>query len=197
MPLILPTADVAAGELLQHASRVAYRGKQLYFGCDGTNRYDDPDKTYGVLYLAADIPTALMESVFHKHRWRTARRTIARTEISKRMIRAVGVFKDLRLADLSAPGVMASQFGLNLGQLASRNYRHTQKISADVHAHVAPNGDIFDGVLYPSRNNYPAVCIALFDRAKAKVDVIKDIDMPDHAEWPAFKNDYKIIVLPR
>ena len=31
-------------------------------------------------------------------------------------------------------------------------------------------------MLYPSRNNYPAKSIALFERASAKVSVIEDID---------------------
>src|SRR3546814_5425465 len=41
----------------------------LYFGRSGTNRYDDPAGAYGMLYLGRDLPTALMESVFHKHQW--------------------------------------------------------------------------------------------------------------------------------
>jgi len=28
-----------------------------------------PTGAYGVLYLGRDLPTALMESVFHKHQW--------------------------------------------------------------------------------------------------------------------------------
>lgn len=64
-----PVFTVAAGELLQHVSRVAYRGEPLHYGRDGANRYDDPGRVYGVLYLGCDLPTALMESVFHKHQW--------------------------------------------------------------------------------------------------------------------------------
>ena len=43
---------------------------------------------------------------------------------------------------------------------------------------------LFDGVLYPSRNNYPAKSIALFERAETKVSVAEDIDLVDHADWP-------------
>ena len=115
MALNLPTKIVAAGELLQHVSSVAYRGQGLFFGRNGSNRYDDPSKAYGVLYLAHDLPTALMESVFHKHHWHARKkRTITKTEVDQRMVRAVGTLQELHLADLSAPGVMASQFGLNL-----------------------------------------------------------------------------------
>ncbi|VFT07331.1 Uncharacterised protein [Pseudomonas aeruginosa] len=43
---------------------------------------------------------------------------------------------------------------------------------------------LFDGVLYPSRNNYPAKSIALFERAAAKVALSMDIDLVDHVDWP-------------
>lgn len=198
MSITLPSRPINAGELLQHVSRIAYRDDPLHFGRGGTNRYDDPARGYGVLYLGRDLTTALMESVFHKHQWlEDTKRSIALKEVQSRMVRAVGVLDDLCLADLTAPGVMAGHFGLNLGQLASRDYTHTQQMSAQVHATLGDDGlPLFDGVRYPSRNNYPAVSIALFERAKAKVSVIKDIDLVDHADWPLFVATYRIGVVP-
>jgi hypothetical protein len=194
----LPLLLINVGELLQHVSRIAYRGSPLYYGRDGTNRYDDPARAYGVLYLGRDLSTALMESVFHKHQWLVdTKRSIAVKEVQSRLVRAVGVLDDLRLADLTASGVMAGYFGLNLEQLASRDYTHTQQVSAQVHATLGDDGlPLFDGVLYPSRNNYPAVSIALFERAKAKVSVIEDIDLVDHTDWPRFVATYRIGVEP-
>lgn len=198
MSIELPSFPIEAGELLQHVSRVAYRGTPLYYGHDGTNRYDDPSQSYGVLYLGGDLSTALMESVFHKHQWLTdTKRSIALKEVQSRLVRAVGVLDDLHLADLTAPGIMAGYFGLNLEQLASRDYTHTQQVSAQVHARLGDDGlPLFDGVLYPSRNNYPAASIALFDRAEAKVVVIEDIDLVDHADWPNFVATYRVGVEP-
>jgi hypothetical protein len=194
----LPSFLMNAGELLQHVSRAVYRGERLYYGRDGTNRYDDPARIYGVLYLGRDLPTALMESVFHKHQWLVdTKRSIALKEVQSRMVRAVGVLHDLRLADLTASGVMAACFGLNLQQLASRNYTHTQQVSAQVHAMLGDDDlPLFDGVLYPSRNNYPAASIALFERAKAKVSVFEDIDLVEHVDWPSFVATYGIGVEP-
>jgi hypothetical protein len=189
----LPAFRIAAAELLQHVSRVQYRGEPLYFGRDATNRYDAPSKGYGVLYLGRDLPTALMESVFHRHQWDTdPRRSIAIAEVRSRLVRAVGVLQDLCLADLTAEGVMAGYFGLNLEQLISRNYRHTQQISAQVHAEMTDDQPRFDGILYPSRNNYPATSIALFERAREKVRVFDDIDLVDHVDWPGFVARYHI-----
>ena len=195
----IPCRTIATGDLLQHVSRIKYRADPLCFGSDGANRYDAADKSYGVLYLASDLATALMESVFHKHRWhRQTKRTIALAEVKSRMVRAVGVMRDLILADLTAPGVMSQHFGLNLSQLSSRRYKHTQKVSATVHAMVDKDAKpCFDGVLYPSRNNYPAECVALFDRAGHKVQVIDDIDLVDHADWPGFVSAFNVGIVAR
>ena len=190
----LPSFLIDAGELLQHVSRVVYRGSPLYYGRSSTNRYDDPARAYGVLYLGRDLPTALMESVFHKHQWlQDTARPITLTEIQGRMVRAVGVLKDLCLANLTAPSVMAGFFGLNLEQLASRDYTHTRRVSAQVYAMRKVDGKpLFDGLLYPSRNNYPGNVVALFERAKQKVTVVDDIDLVDHKDWPWFVASYQI-----
>lgn len=194
MSIELPPFRIDAGDLLQHVSRGVYRNQPLYYGRDGTNRYDAPGRNYGVLYLGHDLPTALMESVFHRHQWDKApQRSIALAEVQSRLVRAVGVLEELNLADLTAEGVMAGYFGLNLEQLASRSYTSTQQVSGQVHAMRGSDGlALFDGVLYPSRNNYPAASIALFERAEKKVKVFEDIDLPDHADWPRFVADYRI-----
>jgi len=189
---------INAGELLQHLSRTVYRHKPLCYGRSLCNRYDDPERVYGVLYLGLDLPTALMESLFHKHQWdKDTKRSIAQAEIKSRLVRVVGVLDNLFLADLTAPGVMAGYFGLNLEQLANRDYTHTQQVSAQLHAMLDASGmPLFDGVLYPSRNNYPAASIALFERAEGKVKVFENIDLVDHVEWPPFVANYRIGVEP-
>jgi len=197
--LNVPLKIIRTGTLLQHASRTSYRGSALHFGNTGTNRYDDPSGGYGVLYLGFELSTVLMESVFHGHEWsKTRNRCITKAEVGQRMVRAVGVLRPLHLADLTAPDVMASCFGVNLVQLASRNYAHTQGISAHLYGGRNPKGKrIYDGILYPSRNNYPGVCIALFDCAASKVAVIDDIDLRTHVGWPDFLSRYEVTVLPR
>lgn len=198
MSIELSSFRIDAGELLQHVSRVVYRAMPLYYGRDGTNRYDAPRRDYGVLYLGPDLSTALMESVFHTHQWhKDTKRSIALAEVRSRLLRAVGVLEDLRLADLTAEGVMAGYFGFNLQQLASRDYTYTQQASGQVHA---LQGDdkvpLFDGLRYPSYNNYPAANIALFERAKEKVKVFDDIDLVDHVGWPDFVANYRVGVEP-
>jgi hypothetical protein len=145
-----------------------------------------------------DLPTALMESVFHKHHWeRDTNRSIALAEVQTRLVRVVGVLEDLHLADLTAGSVMAGYFGLNLEQLASRDYTHTQRVSARVFAMTrADDGPLFDGVFYPSRNNYPGKAVALFESAAMKVKVVADVDLVDHVDWPRFVEQYRIGIVP-
>jgi hypothetical protein len=147
--LAIPDKIIPANTLTQHVSWTQYKTYPLYFGRSAANRYDAPDNTYGVLYLGQDLSTALMESLFHKHRWATAKkRTVSQIEVDQRMVRFVDVQSDLRLADLTAPNVVASQFGLNLAQLASRKYGRLQKMSKAIH-------DLLDAAVKSSRDVPP------------------------------------------
>jgi hypothetical protein len=102
-----------------------------------------------MLYVGFDLSTALLKSVFHKRQWhRRSKRTVSAAEVDARMVSAVGVLDDLTPADLTATGVMATQFGLNLSQLASRRYGHAQRIAKAVHELVnAAGAPRFDGLL--------------------------------------------------
>lgn len=117
-------------------------------------------------------------------------------EVQGRIVRAVGVMDDIRLFDLTAPGVMVQHFGLNLGQLSSRRYAHTQRISGTVYGFTDDaQTPLFDGLAYPSRNNFPAICIALFEHARRKLDVVADIDLADHVDWPAFVTAHHLRII--
>lgn len=81
--------------------------------------------------------------------------------------------------------------------MASRDYTHTQQVSTKVHALLGDaDRPLFDGILYPSRNNYPDVSIALFDHAKAKVEVFGGIGLVEHVDWPHFVATYRIGIEP-
>jgi hypothetical protein len=191
----IPLKTIAAGTVLQHVSRMIYEGTSLHFNRDKVSRYDDPMQVYGVLYLGFDLNTAVMESVFHKHRWSRGARTLSTDEVARRMVRIIGIKQELRLAHITAEGIMAPVLGLNLSQLISLRYGHTQRLSANVHRHMDADGQQYDGVFYPSRNNYPANCIALFDRAAAKIVVQRDIALARHRDWPDFVEQHNLRIV--
>lgn len=193
----VPARTIPKGVVLQHVSRTVYRGAPLYFGRAGANRYDAPGGSYGVLYLGQDLATALMESLFRKHRWSRAKtRSISISEVNQRLVRLIEVKADLKLADLTASNVMAGRFGLNLAQLSGRRYGPLQAISRKMHEELDVGAPRFDGLYYPSRNNWPSACIALFDRASPKIAVLNDLDLALHRDWPAFVADFRIGVVP-
>jgi RES domain len=192
-------ATVPAGTFLQHSSREIYRSTPLHFGQGIQHRYDDPAGVYGVLYLAYNLPTALMESAFHKHRWWRAgtKRKITLSEVQSRMVRIVSVSSDLTLCDLVSESAAVQPFGLNATQLVTRRYRGTRALSARLATLCAASGEPFDGILYPSHNNPGARCIALFDRASARISLHDDIRLDDHSDWPAFVRDFDVVILPK
>ena len=164
-----------AGTILTHLGVVKYRSAPLHFGC-AANRFDDPCGEYGVLYLAFDLATGLMESVFHGHQWHRGERVVSTSEIGRRMVRLVGVVRALHVLDLTAPSVMAARLGLNLEQISSRDYTATQAISQLARASA------LDGIVYPSRNNFPGQCVALFDGCADALMVLEDIGLAQHCD---------------
>src|SRR3546814_20119738 len=109
-----------------------------------------------------------MESVFHKHQWlEDTKRSIALKEVQARMVRAVGVLDDVLLADLTAPGVMAGHFGLNLSQLARPADTHTQQMSAQVPTMPGnpPQTQCAGGIYTQRDNHHPTTNTTLEDAA--------------------------------
>ena len=101
MDATLPLRTISAGDPVQHASRSVYRAAPLHFGRTGSNRYDAPDGTFGVLYLGFDLATVLMKSMFRNHRWhRRKRRAVSLIEVKNRIVRVIGITQDLIVADL-------------------------------------------------------------------------------------------------
>lgn len=143
----LPLFLIDAGELLQHVSRVVYREQPAVLwpqrhqslrrpGADLRRALPGPRPVHGADGVGvSQAPVA------------GGREALDCAEGSREPARAGrGVLDDVRLADLTAEGVMAGYFGLNLEQLASRDYTHTQQVSAQVHAMLGDDGQpLFDG----------------------------------------------------
>ena len=142
--------------------------------------------------------TALMGRCFTKHQWLADEALDRAEKVQSRMVRAVGVMDDVLLADLTAPGVMAGYFGLNRNSWPAATTR-TQQVSAQGACDASEmTARCCSTVLYPSRNNYPAKSIALFERCqRARSELSsRDIDLVDHVDWPRFVATYRIGVEP-
>lgn len=141
----------------------------LYFGRAATHRFDDPDREFGVLYLAENEETAFIETFGHAT---DAPNLVALSEIGKRRLSRVEVKRPLRLVDLAGAGLsrLNADARLNSGDLAV-----SRRWSAALHAHP----DAPDGVLYRTRHDPSRFAAAVYDRAARAVTVRDTLDLAD------------------
>lgn len=170
-----PTATVALGETL-HRVHATGNDARFYGKRDATWRWDDPARNYGVLYLGLTQVGPFAETLLR----RPAQRTLVWSEVEKRRFAHFRSLEPLRLADVHGKGL--GWFGVTLGQIAADHdgktfpgtYATTQAISALVHGRTD-----LDGIQYRSRLDADHLCVALFDRADRKIELVDQGTMID------------------
>lgn len=153
--------------MLQRRSRAAYvrihavTNSAIWFGWNAdtktfraaANRFDAPDQSYGVLYVAATRDGAFAESV-----GRTPRVFRSDDDLKSLRITTLELARDLRVVDLhggAAVGAIGATGVVGVGpQSLARRW------AAALHGHPeAP-----DGIEYRCRHNSDELALALFDR---------------------------------
>jgi len=165
-----PTTDVAEGESL-HRIHAAANGARFYGKRDATWRWDDPDGNYGVLYLGLAREGPFAETLLRK----PAQRAVLWSEVEKRRFARFRTTEPLCLADVRGKGL--GWAGVTVAEVAADHdsktysgaYAKAQAISVEVHASTD-----LDGIAYRSRLDPDQICIALFDRADYKVELIEE-----------------------
>lgn len=118
-----------------------------------TNRFDAPDRSYGVLYAAARREGAFAEAVGRK-----PGSFRSNDELSALAVTTLALSRDLRLVDLhggDAVGALGATGVIGVGpQSLARRW------SQAIHAHPEEP----DGIEYRCRHNSDEVAVALFDR---------------------------------
>ena len=142
----------------------------LYFGRHGAERFDDPDKVFGVCYFGENVDCAFIETVPVPLELPGRRLFAVRSEaLVARGWATVGLAradKPLVLIDLTGSGL--SQVGADNDLCTCRDYAVPQRWSAALHAHPA----VADGILYRARHDPSLTSVALFDRAEAKIVMV-------------------------
>ncbi len=155
MPTLpLKTRAMRAGAMLHRIHRLIH--DPVFFGPPGSQpqqRYDDPNGSYKVLYLARKIETAFGETLVRV----PTVTDVLLTDVLARARSELATTRALRLYPLDNAGLSAH--GLKLTDVLGDNYARTWELSAYVHANSRA-----DGIAYISRFN-AGPCIALFDRA--------------------------------
>ncbi len=143
----------------------------VHFGHSGLNRFDDPDKAFGVLYTAEDLVAAYAETVqlvSGAHGRRGPSETWLRGRGWSRLVSV----RPLRLVNLVGPDLAR----LGIDNRISAGPRETAQAWAKaLHAHP----DAPDGVRYMSRHLGDSVCVALFDRCSSDLLVLETAGFTD------------------
>jgi len=153
-------ARVAEGGLLHRVYGEA-RAPRWYGRRDATSRWDDPEGDFGGLYLGRSPIGAFAETLLRT----PTDRDVLWTRVQQKRQATFKVLAPLRLAKLHGEGL--AWFGVTAAQIAAADYTLPQGLDRRVHATLPA-----DGIQYRSRFDNDELCVALFDRADAKLDLV-------------------------
>lgn len=169
----LAIRQIPAGTLLYRIHRtpmgVLHFGPRIHREARG--RWDAPDDSYGVCYLAEQAHTAFSETLL---------RELDREEVSEngdlatRSLAQLEVNRTLRLARMHGPGLRRMKATAAVVQGAGA-YEITWAWSLAVHAHPGRA----DGIRYRARHDDDDLSVALFERARGAVTVLGSTPLLD------------------
>lgn len=135
----------------------------LYFGRaddpDRRQRWDAPDASYGVCYMALEASIAFAETLLRD----LAIDVVQEAELMIRSLARFRVVESLRLVSMHGRGLRKHGADASVVQ---GPYDVTWAWSAAFHAHP----DAPDGILYRARHDDSGLAVALFERARGKVE---------------------------
>lgn len=137
-------------------SKWAYRASPLGMGF-GKTRFASPDDEFQLLYIAADLPTAIAETVVRDRFEGTAVRELTQPDIKIWGACSVSAIRDLTLLDLRGDGCF--QLGVSTDIVGAKAQDKSRAFSQHVYDVTK-----LDGIIYASRI-LKRDCIAVYDRA--------------------------------
>jgi len=133
----------------------------IRFGKSALNRFDDPQRRFGVMYVAETFNGAFVEVLG------VDAATVPGSSLSEQELRThawslVPMASPWRLVDLSGPGPIA--IGAH-GGISTCDHGIAQRWSRQLYVHP----DKPDGIYYRCRGDLSESAVALFDRARDKL----------------------------
>jgi hypothetical protein len=162
--------------------RMAWQNPESHcrFGRKPWYRFDSPDRSFGVMYAAFDLATALAETVLRDQPPRTADVILDYLELESRVVVDLKHGPDarpLRMVKLYDEGLAAAHTD---NQISARDhYPTTQRWAEMFHTHSVAA----DGIVYMSRYMGARKSVALFDRSSAAVAVGDVTPLLEHREF--------------
>jgi hypothetical protein len=146
------------------------RAARWYGRKDATWRWDDPGGDFGVLYLGRSPEGPFAETLLRSSR----DRDVLWSRVQQKRQARFTTLAPLRLAKLHGEGLAWWQ--VTAAEIAEADYTVPQGLSRKINA-IVP----VDGIQYRSRFDNDALCIALFDRADSKIDLLAEGETIDKA----------------
>lgn len=126
------------------------------------NRFDDPEGRFRVCYLGATIDVCFAETFLRN----PPVRILALEDLDHRAVATIETARDLRLVALHGPGL--ARLGVTAELASGADYPASQAWSRTVWEHP----DAPDGIVYRSRHDDSALCVAIYHRAKAALTIV-------------------------
>lgn len=148
----------------------------LWFGPDigrlPVHRFDDPASQFRVCYLGTTIEVCFAETFLRN----PPVRILALDDLAGRSIATVEVRRNLRLVPVY--GSSLARLGVTTELSAGSDYAASQRWSRAVWEH----NDQPDGLLYRSRHDDSALCVAVYDRAKENLAIVRDDSLSEDSQ---------------
>lgn len=123
----------------------------------GHTRFSSPDRTFQLIYIARDLPTAIAETIVRDRFEGAVERVLDQSEVEEWAVAEVTATAPLVALDLRTTGLR--KLGVSTDAARAKEHREGQRLSAAIYDSFA-----IDGLLYASRLT-SAECIAIYDRA--------------------------------
>ena len=128
------------------------------------HRFDDPVGRFRVCYLGTTIEVCFAETFLRN----PPVRILALDDLAERSILTVEVRRDLGLVPIHGAGL--ARLGVTAELASGSGYEGSQRWSRALWEH----SDQPDGILYRSRHDDSAFCVAVYDRAKDGLTIVRD-----------------------
>ena len=176
----LPVEAVPAGATFVRIHRSGL--DPLHFGTSGDNRFDDPERRYGVCYAAHSVEGAFAETCLRQ----VGATLVPLSRLAERSVSLLTATAELRLVELHGPGL--ARMGATAA-VSSGTYDISQPWSRAIHEHPAK----VDGIAYRSNHDNGELCAALFDRCRNRLQAQSPTGlMSDRARLASLLDRYKV-----
>ena len=153
----------------------------------GLTRFCHPDFDFTVLYMTPRLQTAFVEVLVRGCHDGRDEAVITEDELEAVRIASISSRAPLQLVDLTGSAMVAQR--LHSGIVGNTDQRAGRAFARDLYTE---RPDI-DGILYPSRLVHDEICVAVYDRAVAKLSAVKGKTLNEDARMPAILQNLNIV----